>query len=83
MSELQERGVSNNGFFRQISNELDDNLPKFKDSSSRAFIHGTYHTLVGVAKFCVGNGEGANAEFGRAGEQYTKAVLGLPGEYGD
>ena len=82
MSELQERGVSNNGFFRQISNGLDA-IPFFKDSPVRAVIHGDYHTLVGIAKMCVGNGEGAKAEFERAGEQYTKAVLGLPGEYGD
>ena len=82
MSELQEKGVSNNGFFRGISNGL-DNIPGFKDSPQRAMIHGDYHTIVGWLKFIVGNGEGAKAEFDRANEQYEKARLGLPGLYGD
>ena len=82
MSELQEKGVSNNGFFRGISNGL-DSIPGFKDSPQRAMIHGDYHTIVGVLKFIVGNGEGAKAEFDRANEQYEKARLGLPGLYGD
>ena len=82
MSELQERGVSNNGFFRTISNGF-DSIPGFKDSSIRANLHGHYHCAVGILKSLVGNGEGAKAEFNRAGEQYRKAALGLPGEYGD
>ena len=61
MSELQEKGVSNNGFFRGISNGL-DNIPGFKDSPQRAEIHGDYHNIVGCLKFIVGNGEGAKAE---------------------
>lgn len=82
MSEWQEKGVSNNGFFRAISNTLDC-IPFFKDSSIRAEIHGHYHTIVGIGKFLAGNGEGAAAELGRAGQQYTKAILRSPGIYGD
>ena len=44
MSEWQEKGVSNNGFFRAISNTLDC-IPFFKDSSVRAGIHGHYQEL--------------------------------------
>ena len=82
MNELQEKGVSNNGFFRGISNCL-DSIPGFLESPQRAMLHGDYHTLVGCMKFIVGNGEGAKAEFNRANEQYKKARLGLPGQYGD
>ena len=82
MNELQEKEVSNNGFFRGISNVLDC-IPGFLDSPIRAKIHGDYHTLVGCLKFCAGNGEGAAAEMRRAGEQYEKMRLGLPGQYGD
>ena len=82
MSELQERGVSNNPFFRGISNML-DSIPGFKDSRLRAGIHGDYHTTVGIIKFFAGNKEGANAEFNRARTQYERARLGLPGVYGD
>ena len=45
MSELQEKGVSNNGFFRKISDGL-DSIPGFKDSPIRANLHGYYHCAV-------------------------------------
>ena len=82
MSELQEKGVSNNEFFRIISNAF-DSIPGFKDSPIRANIHGLYHDAVGTLKSFAGNEEGAQAEFSRAQEQYYKASQGLPGEYGD
>lgn len=49
MSELDEKGVSNNSFFRGISNALDC-IPGFKDSSLRANIHGMYHDHVANQK---------------------------------
>ena len=82
MSEFQETGVSNNPFFREISNRLDD-IPGFKDSSFRANLHGDYHMFMGNLKSSVGNREGASAEFNRAREQYEKARNGSPGVYGD
>ena len=69
MSELQERGVSDNQFFRGISNGLD--AIGF-GGGARAFTHGVYHGGVGVLKFLCGNGEGAGAEFGRAGQQFAR-----------
>ena len=72
MSELDEKGVSNNQFFRAISNVL-DSIPGFKDSSLRANIHGVYHDIVAEQKEKHGNPEGAAAERKRAQEQYEKA----------
>ena len=69
MSELQERGVSNNPFFREISNSLD---AMGFGGSARAFTHAVYHSGVGVLKFACGNFEGAGAEFGRAGQQFAR-----------
>ncbi len=83
MSEDQEKGVSNNKFFRGISNFLDDVIPGFKDSSVRAEIHGIYHQMVAQKKYKAGNIEGAEAEMRRAEEQFERARNGLPGEYGD
>ncbi len=72
MSEYDEKGVSNNKFFRGISNAL-DKIPGFKDSSLRANIHGKYHEHVANQKEKRGNHEGAEAERRRAKEQYDKA----------
>ena len=72
MSEFDEKGVSNNRFFRGISDIL-DSIPGFKDSSLRANIHGIYHDFVGNQKEKRGNHEGAEAERKRAQEQYEKA----------
>ena len=72
MSELNEKAVSNNSFFRGISNILDA-IPGFKDSSLRANIHGKYHDYVANKKEKHGNKEGAEAERRRAREQYDKA----------
>ena len=72
MSEFEEKGVSNNRFFRLISNIL-DSIPFFKDSSLRANIHGIYHDYVAIQKEIRGNYEGAEAERKRAQEQYNKA----------
>ena len=74
MSELQERGVSNNAFFRQISNGLDA-IPFFKQSRLRAKIHCKYHAFVGIGKLLAGNPEGAGAEFKRAGQQYIRSKI--------
>ena len=72
MSEFDEKGVSNNKFFRGISDFL-DSIPGFKESSLRANIHGIYHDYVGNQKEKRGNLEGAAAERKRAQEQYEKA----------
>ena len=72
MSELDEKGVSNNSFFRGISNFLDC-IPGFKESQIRANIHGFYHDRVADLKEKHGNYEGAEAERKRAKEQYEKA----------
>ena len=72
MSELDEKNVSNNPFFRWISDRL-DSLPGFKDSSFRAYIHGVYHEQVAYLKENHGNHEGADAERKRAQEQFNKA----------
>ena len=71
MSELDEKGVSNNSFYRGISNIL-DKIPGFKDSSIRAYIHGLYHDHVANQKEKHGNYEGAAAERKRAQEQYSR-----------
>ena len=72
MSEYDEKGVSNNSFFRFISDGL-DLIPFFKDSGIRANIHGAYHDYVADQKEKRGNYEGAAAERRRAQEQYNKA----------
>jgi len=80
MSELNEKGVSNNGFFRKISNGL-DKIPGFKDSRTRDVIHGIYHDIVANKKEKIGNHEGAEAERRRAQEQYDKARKRSPRIY--
>ena len=57
MSELDEKHVSNNPFFRWISDRLDE-IPGFKDSSVRAHIHGMYHEQMSKMKEKHGNHEG-------------------------
>ena len=82
MSELDEKGVSNNSFFRGISNAL-DYIPGFKHSSLTANIHGMFHDHVANQKEKHGNHEGAAAERKRAQEQYDKARRGSPGSDSD
>ena len=59
MSELQEKGVSNNSKMRSVSDKVDSVAGwegGYKDSSSvRGAIHGVYHTGVGAAKYVAGN----------------------------
>ena len=71
MNELDEKGVSNNSFYRGISNIL-DKIPGFKDSSIRAYIHGLYHDHVANQKEKHGNYEVAATERKRAQEQYAR-----------
>ena len=59
-------GVSNAQGMRAISNWLDQN-ERFKNSGTRAAIHGVYHGAIGVGKGSILNFEGASAEFRRAG----------------
>ena len=69
--ELQEKGVSNNQMFRNLSNLL-DSIPGFKDSNLRNYIHGLYHSWIGNLKENNGNLEGAKAERERAQFQYNR-----------
>ena len=73
---MDEKGVSNNKTMRGVSDRL-DNLCGWKGgyketSGVRGFIHGCYHTGVGIGKAVVWNKEGAKAEFSRAGNQFSK-----------
>lgn len=72
--EFDEKGVSNNSFFRGISNLLDLN-PLIKYSSLRSEIHALYHAYVAFRKKLNGNDEGAAAEFKRAMEQKANALV--------
>jgi hypothetical protein len=77
--ELQEKGVSNNKKLRDVSNFLDKIMgwttnEKKAKSRLRGFIHGVHHYNVGIAKAMVGNTEGANAEYKRAEEQFSRCT---------
>ena len=78
MSELQEKGVSNNKILRGFSNFLDKHIwnteEKKAKSRVRGAIHGFHHSCVGIAKAMVGNEEGANAEYKRAEEQFSRCT---------
>ena len=76
MNEFDEKGVSNNRFFRGISDML-DSFPGFKGSRIRAQIHGLYHDYVATRKEKRGNPEGAKAERRRAQQQYERARSGV------
>jgi hypothetical protein len=77
MSELLEKGVSNNDFCRKQSNKLDKKY--FNDHpAQRALVHYVYHAIIGVSKTLVGNETGATAEFKRSKEQLSKARKGTP-----
>lgn len=71
---MNEKGVSNNSYWRGKSDQLDKSMGWEGDrkyqSGARGFIHGTYHAAVGVAKYAGLNFEGGNAEMRRAGEQF-------------
>ena len=69
--ELQEKGISNNQMFMNLSNLL-DSIPGFKDSNLRNNIHGLYHSWIGHLKENNGNLEGAKAERERAQFQYNR-----------
>ena len=72
MSELQEKHVSNNSFFRRVSDFAD--AAGLKDHPRiRGAVHGVYHDGVGLAKRVCGNKEGSDAERRRAQQQYHNA----------
>jgi hypothetical protein len=77
--ELQEKGVSNNKTLRVFSDLLDIMMDwttdeKKEKSRLRGFIHGVHHNRVGKAKERAGNTEGANAEYKRAEEQFSRCT---------
>ena len=74
---LSEKGVSNHPGHRQISNWCDDHFLN-DHQEIRCAIHGIYHDIVGAAKLLIGNTEGANAEWKRAGDQFSKAKSSSP-----
>lgn len=71
---MDEKGVSNNSYWRSQSDKLDSAMGWEGDrkyqSGARGFIHGVYHAGVGLGKYACGNTEGGNAEMSRAGEQF-------------
>lgn len=71
-----EKGVSNHAGHRSISDKLDQKMGwegGYKETSgTRGFIHGTYHSSIGLYKGIRGNFEGAGAEFKRAGDQFGR-----------
>jgi len=73
---MNEKGVSNNRYWRAKSDALDKYMgweDDRKDQSVfRGFIHGVYHCAVGIGKAVCGNFTGSRAEFKRAGEQFRK-----------
>ncbi len=73
---MDEKGVSNNKFFRGLSDKLDNKMGWEGDrktgSGARGIIHGAYHYGVGVGKYCTGNTEGGKAEFNRGNEQFSR-----------
>ena len=73
---MNEKGVSNNKTMRGVSDWLDDKMEwegkRKEESGTRGIIHGTYHTAIGIGKAACLNLQGASAEFGRAGEQFSK-----------
>ena len=72
-SEWDDKGVSNNKFFRFLSDLWDAYLgPDFDKFAPRNIVHTFYHFLIGVVKYFHKNFEGALAEWKRANEQYQK-----------
>ena len=71
---LREESVSNNPFFRSISDKIDDYFGwkgNAKNTSKvRRYVHGSYHLLVGIIKFIILNKKGAKAEYKRAKDQF-------------
>ena len=69
---MNEKGVSNNSFWRDKSDRLDKYMgwegDRKYESGARGFIHGVYHEAVGIGKLACGNWEGCKAEYRRAGE---------------
>ena len=73
MGQMHETGVSNDRFFRGISDKLDVmmgwNKDKYK-SKVRRVMHGLYHGMIGVIKGSIMNWTGSKAEFHRAKQQF-------------
>lgn len=71
---MNQKGVSNNSFWRDKSDKLDKYMGWEGDrkyqSGARGFIHGAYHEIVSYGKLACGNVDGFKAEMGRACEQY-------------
>lgn len=67
IKELSESKLSNNIFWRNISDKLDHSMgwqgaQRFK-SRFRRLLHGSYHLMIGVLKLCFFNIKGAGYEF--------------------
>lgn len=73
---LQEKELSNDPFFRKISDYLDDKLDwkneKQEQSGTRGFLHGIYHTMIGTFKYFANNIEGSSNEYSRAKIQFNR-----------
>ena len=71
--------VSNNKFWRGVSDKLDEKMGwegERKDGSgARGILHGTYHGLVGTFRYATFDWERGRAEYNRAGNYFVFGVL--------
>ena len=77
---MQEKTLSNNPFFRSISDSLDQKFgwvgEEQEKSRIRGALHGLYHTFAGIGKTLYKNEEGAKCEFDRAKIQFNRMKNG-------
>lgn len=77
---MNEKTLSNNPFFRKISDKLDNQFgwvgEDQEKSRIRGALHGLYHFTVGTAKMLYKNKEGAQCEFDRALIQFRRMKNG-------
>lgn len=73
---MKEKGLSNDPFFRRISDYLDDKMDwkneKQEQSGTRGLLHGMYHTMIGTLKYLANNSEGSSTEYSRAKIQFRR-----------
>lgn len=77
---MNEKTLSNNPFFRKISDKLDNQFgwvgEDQEKSRIRGALHCLYHLVVGTGKMMYKNKEGAQCEFERALIQFRRMKNG-------
>lgn len=72
----QEKNLSNNKFWRKISDKLDNTFGWVGEAQEKSRIRGSFHCLyhifIGIGKKMFANNEGSKAEFQRAKIQYER-----------